>query len=79
MSHNGVHQPLKTQVERGLTPRQSEVLKLLHKGYTNKKIAQELTLSENTVRRHVQGILEFFDCKSRAEAVFAGKNMGLVG
>jgi DNA-binding NarL/FixJ family response regulator len=66
-------------VERGMTPRQSEILQLLHKGYTNKKIGFELTLSENTVRRHVQGILEFFDSTSRAEAVFAAQKIGLIG
>jgi DNA-binding NarL/FixJ family response regulator len=64
--------------ERRLTPRQHEVLNLLHKGLSNKLIAQQLTLSDNTVRRHVQDILEFFGVISRAEAVFAARRKGLV-
>jgi DNA-binding NarL/FixJ family response regulator len=36
-------------------------------------------LSDNTVRRHVQDILEFFDASSRTEAVFAARDRGLIG
>ena len=79
LSHTSARQPLEMPTERGMTPRQSEILQLLHKGYTNKKIGLELTLSENTVRRHVQGILEYFDSTSRTEAVFAAQKIGLVG
>ena len=64
---------------RRLTPRQCEVLDLLHQGLSNKLIARQLSLSENTVRRHVQDILEFFQVESRAEAVFAARRQGLVG
>ena len=64
---------------RSLTPRQCEVLNLLHQGLSNKLIARQLALSENTVRRHVQGILEYFQMSSRAEAVFAARRQGLVG
>ena len=62
-----------------LTPRQCEVLDLLHQGQSNKLIARQLSLSDNTVRRHVQDILEFFQVVSRAEAVFAARRQGLVG
>lgn len=62
-----------------LTPRQCEVLDLLHKGLSNKQIARQLSLSGNTVRRHVQDILEYFQVASRAEAVFVARNQGLLG
>lgn len=78
LSHTSALQPLEIRVERSLTPRQSEIIKLMHKGYANKKIGLEMTLSENTVRRHVQGILEYFDCTNRAEAVFAAQKIGLL-
>jgi len=65
--------------ERRLTARQREVLELLHQGLSNKLIARELALSENTVRRHVQGLLEYFQAVSRAEAVFAARRASLVG
>jgi DNA-binding NarL/FixJ family response regulator len=63
---------------RQLTPRQREVLELLHQGLTNKHIARQLTLSDNTVRRHVQDILEIFGVMSRSEAVFAARSQGLL-
>jgi DNA-binding NarL/FixJ family response regulator len=63
---------------RQLTNRQTEVLNLLHQGLSNKLIARQLSLSDNTVRRHVQDILEFFGVASRAEAVFAARQRGIV-
>jgi len=65
--------------ERRLTPRQCDVLDLLHQGLSNKLIARQLSLSNNTVRRHVQDILEFFQVVSRAEAVVAARQQGLIG
>jgi DNA-binding NarL/FixJ family response regulator len=62
-----------------LTPRQCEVLELLCRGMSNKLIARQLALSENTVRGHVQGILIFLQVSSRSEAVFSARRRGLVG
>ena len=62
-----------------LTPRQCEVLDLLCKGMSNKLIARQLVLSENTVRVHVQAILGFLQVSSRSEAAFVARRMGLVG
>jgi DNA-binding NarL/FixJ family response regulator len=70
--------PPSSSSQRRLTPRQQEVLTLLHQGLSNKLIARQLSLSDNTVRRHVQDILEFFGVISRAEAVFAARSEGLV-
>lgn len=64
--------------EQRLTPRQCEVLELLGQGLSNKRIARQLSLSDNTVRRHVQGILEHFQVASRAEAVFAARRQCLL-
>jgi len=61
-----------------LTQRQRDVLLLLCQGMANKLIARQLGLSENTVRRHVQDILEYFQADSRAAAVFAARRRGLV-
>lgn len=62
-----------------LTPRQCEVLDLLCQGMSNKLIARQLTLSENTVRGHVQAILQFLHVSSRSEAAFAARRRGLIG
>ncbi|NDU85487.1 MAG: response regulator transcription factor [Ferrovum sp.] len=61
-----------------LTPRQCEVLDLLNQGLSNKQIARKLSLSHNTVRRHVQDILEYFQVGSRAEAVFSARSTGML-
>ena len=62
-----------------LTPRQCEVLDLLHQGLSNKLIGRRLGLSENTVRGHVQAVLEFFQVTSRSEAAYVARQRGLVG
>ena len=67
------------QLGKVLTPRQREVLELLHLGLSNKLIARRLLLSDNTVRRHVQEILKYFQVATRAEAVFAARKLAMVG
>jgi DNA-binding NarL/FixJ family response regulator len=61
-----------------LTQRQHEVLKLLGDGLSNKLIARDCSISENTVRRHVQDILEFFEVISRAEAVAVARRQAII-
>ena len=71
--------PVVSSNDKHLTPRQREVLELLHAGLTNKVIARKLALSDNTVRRHMQEILKYFQVATRAEAVFAARQQALVG
>ncbi|HXP29035.1 MAG TPA: helix-turn-helix transcriptional regulator [Solirubrobacteraceae bacterium] len=52
----------------GLTPRQARVLQLLWEGATNAEIALALTLSEHTVRHHVEEIYRRLGVRSRAGA-----------
>jgi len=52
-----------------LTERELEVLKLVAKGMSNRDIAGELYISENTVKNHVRNILEKLHLHSRMEAV----------
>ena len=52
-----------------LTARELEVLKLVAKGMSNREIADELYISENTVKNHVRNILEKLHLHSRMEAV----------
>lgn len=61
-----------------LTPRQCEVLELLSTGMTNKAIAKQLGLSDNTVRRHVQDIFSYFNVATRTEAIFAARSQGIL-
>ena len=61
-----------------LTPRQTEVLRLLQKGYSTGQIAQELHLSTETVRNHVRHLLRALGVHTRLEAVAAAQREHLV-
>ena len=51
-----------------LTDREIEVLRLVAKGMSNKDIAAELVIAQNTVKNHVRNILEKLQMRSRMEA-----------
>jgi DNA-binding NarL/FixJ family response regulator len=55
--------------ELHLTPRQSEVLRLLERGEWTTQIAEDLHLSKETVRNHIRGILRAVGASSRLEAI----------
>ena len=59
-----------------LTPRQTEVLKAIAKGQTDKEIARALQLSPRTVEMHVAAVLKGLVCASRAEAVAKAAQAG---
>ncbi len=51
-----------------LTNRELQVLKQVARGQSNKEIAEELFISENTVKNHIRNMLEKLQMKSRMEA-----------
>ena len=55
-----------------LTRRELDVLRHITRGQSNRTIAEELGISENTVKNHVRSILEKLQAKSRAEAAVIG-------
>jgi PAS domain S-box-containing protein len=61
-----------------LTPRQSEVLRLLERGHSTEQIAAELHLSVETVRNHIRAILRALGVHSRLEAVAVSHRRHLV-
>ncbi len=61
-----------------LTARELEVLRLLAKGRQNKEIANELFISERTVKFHVSAILAKLGVGNRTEAVSKAAQLGLV-
>ena len=48
-----------------LTPREREIAALLARGYSNRKIADALVISEQTAETHVKRILAKLDLRSR--------------
>jgi DNA-binding NarL/FixJ family response regulator len=65
-------------VERRLTEREVEVLRLVARGMSNKEIAGELVIAQNTVKNHVRNILEKLELRSRTEAAMYAVREGLV-
>ncbi|HWV27210.1 MAG TPA: response regulator transcription factor [Aeromicrobium sp.] len=61
-----------------LTPRELGVLRLVARGMTNREIADDLFISENTVKNHIRNILEKLQMKSRMEAAMYAVRSKLV-
>ena len=52
-----------------MTPRETEILGLVAEGMTNKEIAAQLHVEEQTVKNHVHNVLERLGLRRRHEAV----------
>ena len=70
--------PTPTPTTDALTPRELEVLRLMARGLQNKEIANELVISERTVKFHVSSILQKLDAGNRTEAVTIAIQQGMV-
>ena len=71
-AHNG------EEPRNPLTPRESEVIKLVAENYTNRQIAEALVISEKTVERHRANILEKLGMRDRVELTRYAIRNGLV-
>jgi DNA-binding NarL/FixJ family response regulator len=60
-------QPSKLPALEQLTPREQEVLRLIGKGLTNRDIAQQLFISEGTVKTHVTHLLNRLNLRNRSQ------------
>lgn len=61
-----------------LTPRETEILTSIARGNSNKRIAVELTISEQTIKNHITSILRKLDANARTEAVVTAIKRGLI-
>jgi two-component system response regulator NreC len=61
-----------------LTPRETDVLKLIVQGYTNRQVGEELGISVRTVEGHRANLLEKLGLRTRVELVRYARDRGLI-
>ncbi|WP_325050260.1 response regulator transcription factor [Actinomadura craniellae] len=61
-----------------LTPRETEVLRLISAGATNREIASRLYVSEGTVKNHISRILQRLGLRDRTQAALYAREHGLL-
>jgi DNA-binding NarL/FixJ family response regulator len=71
------HSPLPV-LKSTLTPREQEVLQKIVEGSNNEQIAADLSISVNTVKRHVSSILAKLGVQDRHQAAERASRLGLV-
>ena len=62
----------------GITARELEVLTLIARGFSNREIATQLFVSENTVKTHCARTFDKLGASRRIQAVQRGKELGLL-
>jgi DNA-binding NarL/FixJ family response regulator len=64
--------------DSGLTVKEHEILNLLSSGMSNRQIAQELWVAEQTVKFHLTNIYRKLEVKNRTAAIHAAQSRGLI-
>lgn len=67
------------EVFNKLTKREIEIINLISKGCTNKKIADTLYLSNHTVKTHIQNIYSKMEVNNRTSLMYKLNNINLIG
>ena len=62
----------------GITARELEILTLIARGFSNREIANQLFVSENTVKTHCSRAFDKLGAARRTQAVQRGKELGLL-
>lgn len=66
------------EIVEPLTERELQILALTGKGYTNKAIGVQLSISDRTVQNHLANIFQKLNAESRTEAVMRAVSLGLI-
>jgi len=66
------------QQDLGITTREMEILGLIAGGLSNREIAAQLFVSENTVKTHCARVFDKLGAARRTQAVQRGKELGLL-
>ena len=67
-----------SEVPEPLTPRETEVIRLMAGGYSNREISRALHNSEGTIKNHVSSILAKLGVRDRTRAVLKAIELGLL-
>jgi LuxR family maltose regulon positive regulatory protein len=70
--------PVAQALVEGLTERETEVLRLIAAGLSNREIAQELVVAMSTVKSHINHIYGKLDVKNRTQAIARARTLGLL-
>jgi len=65
-------------IEEALTPREGEVLSGIARGWSNRRVADELQVAEGTVKTHLKRIFGKLYARNRTEAVVIARRKGLL-
>ncbi|UUX49833.1 response regulator transcription factor [Nisaea acidiphila] len=66
------------RIQGMISPRQTEVLRLAAVGFLNKEIANQLSISEPTVKEHMSNILRTLRAKNRTDAARIARELSLI-
>lgn len=67
-----------SQTERVISPREEEVLQLIADGCSTPEVAEQLFISQKTVKNHLASIYQKLDARDRTQAVLQAVRMGIV-
>ena len=67
-----------SEEERVITRREEEVLQLIANGCSTPEVAEQLFISQKTVKNHLASIYQKLDARDRTQAVLAAVRMGIV-
>jgi LuxR family maltose regulon positive regulatory protein len=70
---------LASAVSESLSRRESDILRLIAEGLTNKEIAKDLAIAPETVKSHIKNLFTKLKVERRAQAVSRAQILGLAG
>ncbi|HEX6704110.1 MAG TPA: response regulator transcription factor [Albitalea sp.] len=69
----------KRSAQEPLTPRESEVLEGIARGWSNRRVAEALGIGDGTVKTHLKRVYDKLYARNRTEAVVIARGKGLIG